>query len=283
MTFESFNFKLSVIESLRKLGYFETEWSKLLEKHWREDNFSYKPIPEILRFCKQLNLTESMLNEVRILEFDGGCQIYADIIPNWDGEDDFFDIKNIKDVLKLKNLEEFHEISILNIKDYTPLLKLKNLRVASNLSCDEFMKKLLIDSGIKLSRTIDSYEEDEDQFFIHFNKAKDYEDENKYDLAIKEHKLALKYNNHYLPYYHIGCLKIKTENPKEAIEWFTKAIDINTKYSRALKDRAKAHLLVKNFKQALVDVNQAIELNAKYGFPEAEKLKEKILSIQKDQ
>ena len=39
---------------------------------------------------------------------DGGNEIYSQIIPFWDGEDDYFDIKNVseEEIRQFKNLKK---------------------------------------------------------------------------------------------------------------------------------------------------------------------------------
>jgi len=46
-----------------------------------------------------------MLDEIEELEQEGGDDIYAEIYPFWDGEDDFFNIKKVDDVKLLPNLK----------------------------------------------------------------------------------------------------------------------------------------------------------------------------------
>ena len=129
MNFQSLNFKIVVINALRSLGYFREEFNSLIDQFYDDDNYSYEPIPEILDFCKNLELKEEQLAQVDFISFDGSSETYHDIIPNWDGEDESFDVDTIIDVLKLPNLKEFHAISMLTTNDYSPLLKLEKLKL----------------------------------------------------------------------------------------------------------------------------------------------------------
>lgn len=128
MDFKSLNFKLAVLEQLLEEGYLSDEWQALKEQYYDDDNFDYEPIPQLLDFCAEVVLTEDMLEDVRLLVFDGGLNIYHDIIPNWDGEDNFFDVNDISDITRLPNLERFSVTSMLTTTDFSPLLEMESLR-----------------------------------------------------------------------------------------------------------------------------------------------------------
>jgi hypothetical protein len=65
----------------------------------------YEIIPEIKQYFEELEITEEMVQDIRKLESDGGDEIYLEIIPFWDGEDDVFDVKSAEDVDLLPNLK----------------------------------------------------------------------------------------------------------------------------------------------------------------------------------
>jgi hypothetical protein len=152
MNFHSLNFKIVVINELVALGFFRDEFDSLIDKYWSQDNYSYEPIPEILNFCKNLNLTKDQLSQIKRIVFDGGNAIYQNIIPNWDGEDEYFDIDSIIDIEKLSNLEKIHAISMLNTKDFSPFLKLEKLSFFQlpYKFDDNALKDKLLKKGIEL-------------------------------------------------------------------------------------------------------------------------------------
>lgn len=128
MQFNSLNFKIVVLDRLLASGHFKPEWKGLKDKFYDRDNFDYTPVPELLGFCEKVEISTEQLQEIKVLVFDGGLAIYRDIIPNWDGEDNFFDVDDLSDAVKLTNLERISVISMLTTLDIEPLLELKSLQ-----------------------------------------------------------------------------------------------------------------------------------------------------------
>ena len=128
MKFSNFKLKLVIIDRLMSLGYFEEPVKSLIAEHWNADDFDYEPIAEIEDYFRRLDLTDDQLAEIKSIEFDGGLDIYRKIIPNWDGEDDRFDIDSLIEIDSLPNLENIFVISMLTTTDIDPLLELNSLR-----------------------------------------------------------------------------------------------------------------------------------------------------------
>jgi hypothetical protein len=83
-------------------------------------------------------LTEELLEQVVKIGPDGGDEIYAALIPVWDGEDDRFDIGTLDDVRLLPNLERVSLYCMASEGiDLTPLRDVATLtHVNINLSND---------------------------------------------------------------------------------------------------------------------------------------------------
>ena len=64
-------------------------------------------IPEAKQYFQDLALTKTQLGKVTRLAIDGGAQVYLQIIPLWDGEDDAFDITSVDDAALLPKLKVF--------------------------------------------------------------------------------------------------------------------------------------------------------------------------------
>ncbi len=112
--FKDFNFKLIVLNSL--LGK-ETSFSERLEEVIELASGCEEGINmEVLEFFQNVKLTEKDLESVTELVFDAGEDIYFLIYPEWDGEDDMFDVKYLDGIEKLKNLKDVEYISLASEK-----------------------------------------------------------------------------------------------------------------------------------------------------------------------
>lgn len=133
--FESdFNFKLMVIN---KLMYIDEVLYPKFNVHFFAKNFKersinieeegYGIIPEVAAYFKKLPIPSSLLLDIIELQPDGGDEIYAQLIPFWDGEDDCFDVKSIEDIKYLPSLKR---TNTLNFSDkLVAKLKKKNIEV----------------------------------------------------------------------------------------------------------------------------------------------------------
>jgi hypothetical protein len=132
------NFKLAVIQALLHLGEFEDVVSEIEEREEFGPDGPYfqnakgdariGPHPEVLKRFLELPVTKKQLSRVRSLTPDGGDEIYLLIAPNWDGEDDLFALKTLKDAPLLENLEEIASFHSKAVVDCTPLLECKKLK-----------------------------------------------------------------------------------------------------------------------------------------------------------
>lgn len=106
--FADFNFKLVVIDSiLDQSPSFESELAEMKRRYLEPvDHFCYleEPVPEMVSYFQKLRLTEEDLDKVLELEFDGGNCIYFLLKPDWDGEEDIFDVTSVQGWERLKNL-----------------------------------------------------------------------------------------------------------------------------------------------------------------------------------
>lgn len=129
--FQDLNFKLVVIDSLlEKSPSFEEKLETYKEMYtdkyeWYSDK---EPIKEILEFFAEISLTQEDLDKVTELCFDGGNEVYFIIKPDWDGEDDFFDVKSVEGFESLKNLKTVEYISMCEEGILDPIRE-KGIRV----------------------------------------------------------------------------------------------------------------------------------------------------------
>jgi len=113
--FEDFNFKLIVIDALLdKEPIFLGELTALINQY--DDDFEWYsgagPIAEIKEYLEKLHLDSTDLDKIDSLCFDGGNEIYHILKPDWDGEDNLFDVVSVEGFQNLKNLKTVDYISM---------------------------------------------------------------------------------------------------------------------------------------------------------------------------
>ena len=113
INFKDFNFKLLIIEELmytKKLlqpAFDVYKFVKLYDKRKIDiDEEGYDPIPEVIAYFKDLEIDQSLAAEVTELYQDGGNEVYMQIGPLWDGEDEIYDIASFEDVAHFRNLKK---------------------------------------------------------------------------------------------------------------------------------------------------------------------------------
>ena len=111
MKFEDFNFKLAVIQNLM---YEQRQLSPRFDlrafiKSYSERqidiaNEGYEIISEAKQYFEQLEIPTSLMLSIDEIYQDGGNEIYLQLCPFWNGEDDIFNIQSVADIEKLPNL-----------------------------------------------------------------------------------------------------------------------------------------------------------------------------------
>lgn len=99
---KDFNFRLAIIQELMYeqdlLPRFDV-WEFCNQYPIREINIEeegYDVIPEVKAWFEALPISREMAEQVTSLYFDGGNEVYGQIVPFWDGEDDLYDIAQLR-------------------------------------------------------------------------------------------------------------------------------------------------------------------------------------------
>ncbi len=125
LKFKSFPFKLLVMEQLMyKKGLLLPKFDiyDFAENNTKReidvDDEGYEPIPDAVRWFKNYEIPEKYADEITELLWDGGLTIFGQIYPDWDGEDDCFDIKSLsaEDVSQFKNLKKVTAVAGISKK-----------------------------------------------------------------------------------------------------------------------------------------------------------------------
>lgn len=135
LRFENINFKLAIIQALMydlevlkpvfNIFDFAEESSEL-----NIDTESMEIIQPALEYMMNLPIPKKYAEQVQEIYMDGGNEIYMNLIPQWDGEDDSFDLNEVS----LKELQQF-----------------SNLKKATIISSNfEHVKKIFDKQGVQV-------------------------------------------------------------------------------------------------------------------------------------
>jgi hypothetical protein len=111
LQFKDLNFKLAVLQVLmydKELLQPKFDLSEFAEQYQKSDIDldSEEAIPEVLNYFKKYPIEKKYAEEITELYQDGGDDIYLQVAPCWDGEDDQFVIKSEKDAIQFSNLRK---------------------------------------------------------------------------------------------------------------------------------------------------------------------------------
>lgn len=123
LKFTHFNFKLAVIQSLmyeKKLLNPQFDIYEFAEEYNKRminiDKEGYGPIKEAVEWFENIAVPERLANEIEVLTMDGGNNIYHQIIPFWDGEDNYFDV----DALDEEEVKQFGNLRHITLMSVNP-------------------------------------------------------------------------------------------------------------------------------------------------------------------
>jgi hypothetical protein len=127
--FKDPGFRLAVIDCLLE-NHFQEALDAAQGK--AEEVAAYETDPVVEAAVKKFVVTPAMLGEVKTLCPDGGDEIYAALVPIWDGEDDRFDIASLDDMALLPNLEKVSLYAMVKKGiDLRPLANVPKLKQVS--------------------------------------------------------------------------------------------------------------------------------------------------------
>lgn len=137
LVFKNLNFKLAVVQYLMyDKGLLEPRFDahEFAAEYTRRkidiDSEGYEPIPEILRWFEKLPVPARLAEYVTELEMDGGDEIYTQICPFWDGEDNRFSVDSIAGS-ELKQFPKLKRVTLMSSRPdrVTPLLEKQGIEV----------------------------------------------------------------------------------------------------------------------------------------------------------
>ena len=140
LQFKNFNFKLAVIQELMYVQEVlkpKFDVYDFCENYTKRDidpeDYYIEIIPEVKKWFQDLPIPASLAPLVTELYFDGGNEIYAQLIPFWDGESDDFDIESLteEDIRQFPNLKTIDGTAILMSEKVKNFCKEKGISLAN--------------------------------------------------------------------------------------------------------------------------------------------------------
>ena len=140
LQFKSFNFKLAVVQELMYVQEVlkpKFDVYDFCENYTKRDidpeEYYFEIIPEVKKWFQDLPIAASLAPLVTELYFDGGNEIYAQLIPFWDGESDDFDIESLteEDIRQFPNLKTIDGTAILMSEKVKNFCKEKGISLAN--------------------------------------------------------------------------------------------------------------------------------------------------------
>ena len=117
LQFDNFNFKLAIIQELMyDINVLQPEFDiyEFAKEYKGEeiDTESDTVIEPALEYFKNLQIPKSLAKEVGSFYMDGGNEVYMNIIPQWDGEDGYFDLNDVS-LAELRQFPNLTEATVL--------------------------------------------------------------------------------------------------------------------------------------------------------------------------
>ena len=113
LQFENLNLKLAVIQVLMyDLNLLKPRFDIYgfadEHKELEINTDSYTVIEPALNFFRELSIPREFAQYVEKIDMDGGNEVYMNIIPQWDGEDECFDLNNLtsSEIRQFPNLKK---------------------------------------------------------------------------------------------------------------------------------------------------------------------------------
>ena len=134
--FDTLNFKLAIIQVLMyDLHLLKSEFDIYdFADHYEGEKIDMDSdiiIEPAMNFFKEMEIPKNFAPYVEMLYMDGGNDVYMNIIPQWDGEDESFDLNEIT----LEELQQFPNLKKANLMS-SDFDKVKEVFEAANIAVE---------------------------------------------------------------------------------------------------------------------------------------------------
>lgn len=137
--FEDINFKLIVLDELmfvKQVLKPKFDISKFVKEydHREIKNSGYEIIPEALKYMEGIKVPDNLMLMITDLNYYAAREIYGNLVPFWNGEDEVFEVNSLKDVNKFKNLQKIGGINKKLISSSKSLLEFRDIKIEECLT-----------------------------------------------------------------------------------------------------------------------------------------------------
>jgi hypothetical protein len=140
LSFTNLNFKLAIVQELMynqgllapvfDVHDFAADYAK---REIDVNEEGYEIIPEVKKWFQTLPVIASLAEKVEFLYLDGGNEIYGQLCPLWDGDDNLYDIKS----LTQEELSQFPNLKRIETAGIALSPKVRKLLAANGITVVE--------------------------------------------------------------------------------------------------------------------------------------------------
>ncbi len=127
------NLRYAILEALKTEKQFsfdkEIFFEKILKKKYKDSaSYNYEPYEPIEKYFQSIDINKYSLEKVKCLTWSSSSSIVFDIFGQYDGEDDYFNIKSLDGIEICPNIERINIQYVWSVKDMSSLINLKKIK-----------------------------------------------------------------------------------------------------------------------------------------------------------
>ncbi len=264
--FKDINFKLAVIYELQQLGFYVKEVEALYEKYNNPGDYSQETIAKVYDYYCNLEIEEEKLDRIEKFCPDVADFVFKNLINNWDGEDDRFDIKSFEDLDKLKNIKRFNPVSMISIdsvKDVSHFLNCEKLQYVNFEYLRDVPNVSTVVEQLRIKGVKVIFENEENNYKDNIKLGEQISSDPKIEgdkfFRDKEYAKALEHyqvyvngnSNDYWVWHDMGLCYLRLKNFEEAIKCLLRSVEIRPDYPDAYWNLAVAYDKIDNDLKAI--------------------------------
>lgn len=108
------NLQLALLDNLMEDGVIQRFDRNAFFLKYRSEPFdpncdyNFEPLPDVEAYLLRIELKDSDLAQLTAVSVDPGQRLQQDIFPQWDGEDNYFDVPSLEGLQRCTNAKQLH-------------------------------------------------------------------------------------------------------------------------------------------------------------------------------